>query len=78
MTKTFTQDDVIRYIYNELSASELEEIQQAILCDSVLENMYKELNTLKKQLEKSMKKPSDKTIESIMSYSNSLNLHPNN
>lgn len=78
MTKTFTQDDVIRYIYNELSGSELEEIQQAILCDSVLENMYKELNTLKKQLEKSMKKPSDKTIESIMSYSNSLNLHPNN
>lgn len=78
MTKTFTQDDVIRYIYNELSGSELEEIQQAILCDSVLENMYKELNTLKKELEKSMKKPSDKTIESIMSYSNSLNLHPNN
>lgn len=78
MTKTFTQDDVIRYIYNELSGSELEEIQQAILCDSVLENIYKELNILKKELEKSMKKPSDKTIESIMSYSNSLNLHPNN
>lgn len=77
MIKTFTQDDVIRYVYEETSGSEREEIKQAILCDSELQDLYKELVAIKTQLDESMKTPSDKVTESILSYSKSLNLLSN-
>jgi len=43
MTKTFTQNDLIRYIYDETSEEESIEIQQAVLCDS---SLNEELNSL--------------------------------
>lgn len=77
MTKTFTQDDVIRYVYDEISGSEREELKQAIICDSELQDLYKELIAIKRQLDQSMKSPSDKVTESILNYSKSLNLLSN-
>jgi len=74
MTKTFTQDDVIRYIYDETSETEKAEIEQALICDAHLQEMYKELNAVKRQLDHSLKQPSDSIIQSIMNYSKSLNL----
>lgn len=74
MTKTFTQDDVIRYIYDETSETENAEIEQALICDAHLQEMYKELNAVKRQLDHSLKQPSDSIIQSIMNYSKSLNL----
>ncbi len=43
MTRTFTQNDLIRYIYDETSQEESIEIQQAVLCDGKLNE---ELNSL--------------------------------
>lgn len=77
MTKTFTQDDVIRYIYEDISTGEGEEIKQAILCDAELQDLYKELVAMKAQLDQSMKAPSDKVTQSILNYSKSLNLLSN-
>lgn len=77
MIKTFTQDDVIRYVYEETTASERSEIKQAIICDSELQDLYKELVAIKKQLDDSMKTPSHKVTESILNYSKSLNLLSN-
>ncbi|UII34104.1 hypothetical protein LVD17_09785 [Fulvivirga ulvae] len=77
MTKTFTQDDVIRYVYDEISGEDREEIKQAIICDSELQDLYKELVAIKRQLDQSMKSPSDKVTESILNYSKSLNLLSN-
>ncbi|MCG8386472.1 MAG: hypothetical protein MJA30_13075 [Cytophagales bacterium] len=77
MTKTFTQDDVIRYIYCETSEGENKEIQKAILCDSQLQEMYKEFTSTKADLDKSMKDPSDTVTNSILNYSKSLNLPSN-
>ncbi len=74
MTKTFTQDDVVRYIYEETSEQENKEIEQALICDAKLQEVYKELNAVKKQLDHSLKQPSDSTVQSIMNYSKSLNL----
>lgn len=74
MIKTFTQDDVIRYVYEETSGSEREEIMQAIICDSELQNLYKEIVAVKTQLDESMKTPSDKVTQNILNYSKSLNL----
>jgi len=44
MTKTFTQNDLIRYIYNETSSLESSEIQHALLCDDSLNEEYKSLS----------------------------------
>ncbi|MDX1629472.1 MAG: hypothetical protein R3345_12275 [Fulvivirga sp.] len=74
MTKTFTQDDVIRYIYEETSAEENKEIEKAMICDAGLQEMYKELCAVKNQLDHSLKQPSDRVTDRIMNYSKSLNL----
>jgi len=74
MTITFTQDDVIRYIYDETSDEENVEIQKALICDAHLQEMYKELSAVKNRLDHSLKQPSDSVIKKIMNYSKSLNL----
>ena len=76
MTKTFTQDDVIRFIYNETTATESHQLKQAMLCDAELQEEYKEMMTTRGQLDKSMKDPSDRVVSNIISYSKSLNLQP--
>lgn len=77
MIKTFTQDDVIRYIYEETTPLENREIEQALICDAHLQEMYKELNAVKRQLDHSLKQPSDSVINNILNYSKSLNLSSN-
>ncbi|MEM6361676.1 MAG: hypothetical protein AAF149_09600 [Bacteroidota bacterium] len=77
MTKTFTQNDVIRYVYHETSAKETKEIEKALLCDAKLEEIYKEVLSMKADLNKAKKVPSDKVINSILNYSKSLNLPSN-
>lgn len=74
MTKTFTQNDVIRYIYQETTADENLEIQQAMLFDSELANAYKILKQTIEALNEISLQPSDKSIEHVLTYSKSINL----
>ncbi|TRX58400.1 hypothetical protein FNH22_13710 [Fulvivirga sp. M361] len=74
MTKTFTQDDVIRYLYQETAEKESNEIEKAMLCDARLQEMYKEFALIKKDLSRALKQPSERVINSILNYSKSLNL----
>jgi hypothetical protein len=76
MTKTFTQDDVIRYLYNETSNEEKKAIEQALVCDNQLLEVFQELSAVVKQFDEAQIQPSEKTIENIVNYSKSLNLHP--
>ena len=76
MTKTFTQDDVIRYIYNETSIEESLEIEQAMLCDAELQSWYKQFSITKSQIDAANKIPSDNALRNILNYSKSLNLRP--
>lgn len=50
MIKTFTQNDLIRYIYDETSQEESIEIQQALLCDGALNDEFRSLSTTKAML----------------------------
>jgi hypothetical protein len=68
MIKTFTQDDVIRYVYHETSESETLEIEQALLCDAKLQEVYNEINGVVGQLNKNMKAPSQQAINNILKY----------
>ncbi|WP_420388540.1 hypothetical protein [Roseivirga sp.] len=75
MIKTFTQDDLVRYIYKETSEEENAELVSAMLFDEELEKNYTSLKDVISGLDASMKEPSDKTIDSILSYSKSYHLH---
>jgi hypothetical protein len=74
MTKTFTQNDVIRFFYNEVTEEEKSEIQTAMLFDNDLTDYYYELIQMEAALNKVKKQPSDKTIENILNYSRNFSL----
>lgn len=74
MTKTFTQNDVIRFIYGEVSAEEHQEISHALICDTELADFYAEIADVKRSISKSRKEPSDRVVSSILAYSRANNL----
>ena len=75
MTKTFTQDDLIRYIYSDVTENEKTEIEQALLCETELLEELHELRAVIKEIDKLEIQPSSKVVKSILSYSKSLNSH---
>ena len=75
MIKTFTQNDLVRYIYKETSLEESSEIEIAMLFDEQLADTYAEISSVVSDLDGALKSPSDKTIDNIISYSKSYHLH---
>lgn len=75
MIRTFTQNDLLRYIYKETTPEESSEIEIAMLFDEQLADAYTDLSRVVNDLEASMKSPSAKTVDSIISYSKSYHLH---
>ena len=74
MTKTFTQDDVVRYLYNEIPPKEKARFEEAMICNSTLLNLFHELSALKDQLNKVNFAPSDQVTQKILDYSRSFDL----
>jgi hypothetical protein len=72
MTKTFTQNDLIRFIYHETSEAEERALNKALICDSELQGQYKELVAVKSQLDKSQLEPSALAVQNILGYARSL------
>ena len=75
MIKTFTQDDLVRYIYQETTAEETIEIETALIFDEGLSESYSELSKTVDLLRQVQVKPSESSIEKILSYSRSYDLH---
>ncbi|WP_305982199.1 hypothetical protein [Roseivirga thermotolerans] len=75
MIKTFTQDDLVRYIYQETSEEENAEILSAMLFDDELAQNFHGMLDIVSELDSAMKTPSDKAIDAITSYSKSFHLH---
>jgi hypothetical protein len=69
MIKTFTQNDVLKLIYNELEESEADQMQAALCSDQDLENLYHELLTVKMALHNSYKPVPERAIRNILEYS---------
>ena len=76
MTKIFTHDDLIRYVYSETEPEENRQIELALSEDMELLEQYHELLWLRKQMDGGMMNPSEKTINTILEYSKAVNLHP--
>jgi len=68
MQYTSTQLHLLLYIYNELSAEEMEEIKESIHSDESVNREYQELLITLKLLDKIEFKPSSKTLNKIFNY----------
>jgi len=75
MTKTFTQNDLIRYIYQETNEQEKKDIEEALLFDNDLFEAYREIAEVTEELNRIDLCPSDRVIKKILNRSKSINLH---
>jgi len=75
-TFTNTQDDVIRYLYNETSNQENQLIEEALLHDYDLLDFYLDCADIKTGLDKVQLSPSDRAIDKILDFS--INYQPKN
>jgi hypothetical protein len=69
MIKTFTQTDLIRYLYQETTVEEKTEIDNALICDGELMALYKEMCAMVQTLDNAQLEPSSATVLNILSYS---------
>ena len=72
MIKVFTQTDLIRYLYLEITEEEKKEIDHALICDGELRALFNEVSATLKGLDASALEPSNATVFNILNYSRSL------
>ncbi|MEQ9306498.1 MAG: hypothetical protein RJQ14_21475 [Marinoscillum sp.] len=69
MTKTFTENDLVRFLYDELSKNEKEALESALLTDSDLQSELENLRSVQKDLEKVSFAPSQRSVNKILEFS---------
>jgi len=75
MIKTFTQNDLIRYIYQETTKEENTELETALIFDEGLSSDLSELQQTVFAINKVEKSPSQFSIEKILDYSKTYEVH---
>lgn len=76
MIRTFTPNDVTRLIYNEMNDAETAAIKEQLLYDTELMEYYKEMKELSGDLDNALTGASKRTLNNILNFSKSVNLHP--
>lgn len=71
MIQTFTQDDILRYAYEETTAEENTQIEEALMHDHELLLFYLDIMDLKAGLNQVALQPSARATENILAYSRS-------
>ena len=72
MIKVFTENDLIRYVYDETSEVENLDIENALLFDSETQEEYSQLVELKSQLSSVEYIPSESSVSNILSKAKKL------
>ncbi len=72
MIKIFTQETLLRYVYNELPANEQQEVEQALLHDADLATTCADLLQAQRTLNGLQTAPSARSTEAIMQYARSF------
>jgi hypothetical protein len=67
---------LIRYLYRETTEEENRKIDKALILDNELKALYTELSTIKKDMDGAQLEPSTSTVQSILSYSKTLQERP--
>ena len=74
MQQKFTLNDLVRYLYNETSASETLAINEALHTDPVLMNQYEEMLVSYQQLPRVKFSPAPASLNNILQYSRQRSL----
>jgi hypothetical protein len=74
MTKPFTPNDLLRYIYQEMSEGENEKLVQALRRDGSLMQEYVEMLSTIEQLDDLILEPSEKVVKGILRKAHSTGL----
>ncbi|GAB3749451.1 hypothetical protein [Spirosoma pomorum] len=69
MIKTFTQNDVIRYVYEETSSEENLLIEDAMMTEPDLMTFFLEALEMKALMDKIERQPRQNTVQTILNYS---------
>ena len=73
MVQTFTQNEMIKAIYHELSSDGMAELETQLENNVEIENNFENLSVLKQELNKLIESPSEQSIAMILNYSKSHN-----
>jgi hypothetical protein len=69
MVQTFTQNEMIKAIYHELSSDGMAELETQLEKNEEIETSFEDLSLLKSELNKLIESPSDDLINNILNYS---------
>lgn len=69
MVQTFTQNEMIKAIYHELSSDGMAELETQLENNEEIENNFEDLSVLKLELNKLIESPSDDLISNVLNYS---------
>ena len=74
MIKTFTQDELIQYVYNELPNDVKTKLERALIADSELAEQCADLLASKRELDCLFQAPGQRCISNILIYSQTLRM----
>ena len=69
MITTFTENDLLRYLYGESTENEKTDIENALICDSELEAKFFDLKLDSSLLDDLFFDPADFTLDKIFNFS---------
>ncbi|MCU0468180.1 MAG: hypothetical protein MUF58_06220 [Arcicella sp.] len=73
MIQTFTQHDVIRYVYQETTEEENLLIQDGLVHDAEMLEFYLDMLDVQAGLNRSYRQPSERSIDKVLAYSRNTN-----
>ena len=73
MSKTSTNQDIVKYVYNELEEEKQNQFNFKYLTDSKIRNEVEMISNTKKVLDNLLFNPSDSVIKRIKDFSSALN-----
>jgi len=69
MTQTFTPNDIVRYLYQELPDKDQQSVRSVLSTEEELAILHREMLAAKELLEQVSMEPSDKTVNQIIAFS---------
>ena len=69
MIKTFTRNDIVRFLYGEMTESEMADFRMSLSSDYDLKESLHDHMTLLKDMDESMISPPERIINNILTYS---------
>lgn len=74
MNKVFTQEDLLKYVYNECSETEKFIIEEALVFDTELKSELEEIRNTVDILEMPKLEPKRSTIDNVLNFSKSYSV----